>query len=66
MEKNSESVLQATCAYCGVKMERKRKWQKYCSPKCRTLDWNKKNTFIKRLQKVEKKISEIEKKLEMK
>lgn len=37
-----------TCAYCGKRALRARRWQRFCSPACRLNAWNDANPRIRR------------------
>lgn len=40
-------IIMNECLHCKKKIIFKRKWQKYCSSKCRWESWNKRNPRIK-------------------
>jgi len=59
----------ATCANCGKAFEKHKNYQKYCSNACRVEDWHFRTAgkkviadILVRLDRLEKKFQEIEKK----
>jgi hypothetical protein len=54
------------CRECGQKFRPKRRWHIFCETKCRVKNWQKKNAYNDEIKKLNKRISELEKKLNQK
>jgi hypothetical protein len=51
------------CLHCGAAFLPFRKWQKFCSPKCRKNDWLEKNSYPSALAAFKKEWAEIKRRL---
>jgi len=57
------TTVEAKCLNCGGIFEKKRKWHKFCSTKCRVEHWQLEHYGSKKIFDVEKRLAEVEKKV---
>ena len=61
MLQNASAAVEAACAGCGKLFAAKRRWQRFCSDKCRS-DWHRRNDkpLSQRVEELERRVAELE------